>query len=160
MTEHITLRELESQDAPAMQELAEDTGVLEVNGTYYYSLMGRHFSNSGIIAEDDSGVCGYITGYRLEDQPNTLFVWQVGVATSHQGRGLGKEMLLELIERTRPTHVHATITPDNKASIGLFRSIAKHLGAESNFSKRPFLTSEDLGPDEKVEHLMKIGPIF
>ncbi len=77
MTEQITLRELDSQDAPAMQEVAEDTGVLEVNGTYYYSIMGRHFSNSGIIAEDNSGVCGYITGYRLEDQPDSLFVWQV-----------------------------------------------------------------------------------
>ena len=153
------LRSPLGQDASAMQSIARESGTLSVNDTYYYALMARHFAPTCLVAERDGRVCGYVTGYQIPEQQNTLFIWQVGVAEASQGRGLGKIMLCTLIDRNRAEFLEATITPDNHASLKLFKAIARQYGVKWHFSAAEFFSRSDLGPDEKVEHLMRIGPI-
>ncbi|AGF77599.1 diaminobutyrate acetyltransferase [Desulfocapsa sulfexigens DSM 10523] len=154
----ISFRSPTSYDATTMQLLAVDSKVLSVHDTYYYALMARHFEETCVIAECEGIPCGYVTAYIPPGQPDTLFIWQVGVARKFQGKGVGRSMLLSLLNAVRPDFLEATISPDNQASIGLFRSVAKFFAAEHTFSEKPFFTAEDLGAAEAVEHLMHIGP--
>ena len=154
----ISFRPPTGYDATTMQLLAMGSEVLSVHDTYYYALLARHFQKTCIIAECKGMPCGYVTAYSPPGQPDTLFVWQVGVARKFQGKGVGKSMLLALMNEVRPDFLEATISPDNQASIGLFRSVANVFAVEHTFSEKPFFTAEDLGAAEAVEHLMHIGP--
>ncbi|MCB2181902.1 MAG: diaminobutyrate acetyltransferase [Desulfobulbaceae bacterium] len=158
MDDQMIFRPSTSRDALAMHSLARDSQVLSVNSTYYYALMARHFQATCMVAESEGRVCGYVIGYCPPDQPDTLFVWQVGVAKPCQGKGLGKKLLIALIKARNPDFLEATIAPDNQPSINLFRSVARHFNVGCIFSETSYFSQEDLGTDEKAEHLMKIGP--
>lgn len=155
----LTLRGPIGSDGPAMQKVARASKVLSVHDTYYYALMANHFQRTCIIAECGKTVCGYVTGYIPPAQPDTLFIWQVGVAPGYQGKSIGKRMLSALLYTLRPTFLEATIVPANRASIALFRSVAVLFNANHTFSENPFLSREDLGPYEPAEHMMRIGPL-
>ncbi|ABW66772.1 diaminobutyrate acetyltransferase [Desulfosudis oleivorans] len=146
-------------DGPAMKRIAQETGVLSVNSTYYYALMARHFNNACMVARCGQTVCGYITGFFLPDRPDTLFVWQIGVSPEAQGKGLGKSLLVALAQQAEPEFIEATIDPDNTASIHVFQSAARHLDADWLFSDTPFFDKTDLGETEPPENRMRIGPI-
>ncbi len=159
MDEQILFRQPTSHDARAMRFLARDSQVLSVNSTYYYALMARHFQATCMVAEGAGGICAYVIGYCPPGRAETLFVWQVGVAGACQGKGLGKKLLIALIQKNNPDFAEATIAPDNQPSIRLFQSVARHFGADHTFSRTPFFSEEDLGAGEGAENLMQIGPL-
>lgn len=158
MTQQISLRLPVSQDAQAIRQLARDTLVLSVNSTYHYALMARMFNETSIIAQSSDTLCGYITAFRPPQQPDTVFVWQVGVAETCRGKGLGKKMLCTIIRNQQPIFVEASIASNNKASRNLFSSIARKFNADHVYNE-PFFTINDLGEREE-ELLFRIGPIF
>jgi L-2,4-diaminobutyric acid acetyltransferase len=101
-----------------------------------------HFADTCILAEMDGAPVGWISGYLLPDDPETLFVWQVAVAEDARGLGLASEMLDRLLSRADMAgvrHLKTTITRDNQASWSLFRSLAERHGAilsdEPHFKK-------------------------
>lgn len=158
MDDPICFRLPTSRDARAMRFLAQDSKVLSVNSTYYYSLMSRHFRDTCLVAESRGSICAYVTGYSPPGQADTLFVWQVGVGRQFQGQGLGKKLLSALVKSRKPDFLEATIALDNQASINLFRSVARDFGTGHTFSEDSFFNEEDLGAGDKAEHLMRIGP--
>ncbi|MDR9501307.1 MAG: diaminobutyrate acetyltransferase [Desulfurivibrionaceae bacterium] len=158
MDDQMLFRPPTSHDARAMRFLARDSQVLSVNSTYFYALMARHFSATCLVAEDAGGVCGYVIGYCPPEQPDTLFVWQVGVAKSCQGKGLGKRLLMALLKQAGPVFLEASIAPSNQASINLFRALARHFEVSHTFSEAPYFSAADLGEEEEAEHLMRLGP--
>ncbi len=159
MNNQLRFRQPNSGDAKGMRLLARESQVLSVNSTYFYALMARHFQATCMVAEgDEGGLCGYVIGYCPPEQPDTLFVWQIGVAKSCQGAGLGKRLLSSLLQQKQPAFLEATIAPGNQASINLFCSVARHFDVSHIFSEEPFFSEEDLGIDENAEHLMQMGP--
>ncbi len=158
MEEQIVICPPTSNKALEMKQIAKDSGVLSVNSTYFYALMARHFRATCQVALLHDQVCGYVIGYRPPEQPDTLFVWQVGVAVEFQGKGLGNKLLTALVDAARPDFLEATIAPSNKPSVNLFKSVARGFGTDHIFADHPFLGAVDLGPDEEAEHLMRIGP--
>lgn len=155
---HVIFRSPTSHDARAMRGLARDSQVLSVNSTYYYALMASHFRETCLVAECNSQICGYITGYCPPGQPETLFVWQVGVARAFQGQGVGKKMLIALLNAKQPKFLEATIGPENQASISLFQAVARYYNVDHRFSQTPFFAEEDLGDGDQAEYLMRVGP--
>lgn len=116
-----------------MWDLARDAG-LDLNSPYAYVLWADHFSETSVVAIDgdtDGSLVGYVTGFRLPDDPETLFVWQIAVAEQARGRGLGSTMLDELVAHTGVRALEATVTPDNEASAALFRAVAARHGTEA-----------------------------
>lgn len=158
MALQISLRLPVSRDALAMRQLARDSQVLSVNSTYHYALMARMFSETSIIAQDRDILCGYITAFCPPQQPDTVFVWQVGVMERFQGKGLGKKMLSTIIKKQQPVFVEASIALSNKASQNLFSSIARQFSADHIYNQA-FFTRNDLGKLEEEEILFRIGPI-
>lgn len=138
--------------------LASESKVLDVNSKYAYLLWCRDFAETTTVARLGERVLGFITGYRRPDEPRTLLVWQVAVDGSARGQGLAGRMLDSLFDQVDGVdHLETTITPDNSASIALFRAFARRRGA-------PVRTSELFGPDllggdHQPEDLYRIGPI-
>ncbi|MGV0794000.1 diaminobutyrate acetyltransferase [Mycolicibacterium sp. XJ1819] len=159
------LRRPQGSDALAMHRLADATRTLDLNSTYAYLLWATDFADTSIIAEADGEPVGFITGYHPPTRPEVLFVWQVAVSPSAQGKGLGSAMLDGLVTRVRadrrghPVTVEATVAPSNEQSRALFGGFARRHGV-------PITEHEHFGADlldadgnHEDEPILRIGPI-
>ena len=133
---------------------------LEPNSIYCNLLQCSHFADTAVAVFDGEDLVGFVSGYLEPNQPDTLFVWQVVIAEAARGKGLAKRMLRELLAReacSEVRYIETTITPDNDASWGLFRSLARELNTELN-SKVHFERAVHFGGEHDDEHLLVIGP--
>jgi diaminobutyrate-2-oxoglutarate transaminase len=85
-----------------------------------------------VVAEIDGEIVGWISGYLLPSDEETLFIWQVAVHEDARGFGLGHRMIRAILSRRECHGVHrvqTTITADNAASWALFSKFADRMGA-------------------------------
>lgn len=155
------IRATDVRDGAKLWQLVRDSEALELNSEYFYVLMSAHFSDTCRIAEDDEGrPAGFVVGHRPPSQPDTVFVWQVGVADHARRQGLAGRLLDDLVDGLAASGVRwleATVTPDNEASGALFRGFARRRDVPCDV--RPFLTSDLFFGDHEPEELFRIGPI-
>ena len=149
-----------ASDGADIYRLVRDGGTLELNSAYAYLLAGAHFGGTSVIARDGASLCGFVWAYLVPQRQDTLFVWQIGVAENSRGTGLGYTLLQEALSHPacrRVTHLEATVTPSNEASMALFRGFGRRLDA-------PVATSTAFGtdlfpdPSHEAEMLVRIGP--
>ena len=147
-------------DGGALWNLVCETPGLEANTAYFYLLFARDFAATCRVAEEDGVARGLLIGYRRPEEPSTYFVWQVGVHPDVQRGGLARRMIDDILDGSDPpiTHVEATVTPDNAASRGYFRSLARRRGAECTVT--PLFLPEHFRPqNHEAEELFRIGPL-
>ncbi len=126
------LRKPTAADGARIWSLVKSCKPLDENSMYCNLIQAEHFSDTCVVAELDGEIIGWISGHLIPAKQE-LFVWQVAVGEKARGLGLGKKMLFELIERDvcdDITHLKTTITEDNDASWGLFKSFTRALGGE------------------------------
>lgn len=143
-------------DGAAVWSLVKRCGGLDLNSPYAYLMACQNWSETCVLAADDSGPVGVVVAYRLTARPGVLFIWQVGVAPEHWGQGLGRAMLLWLIDRTAPSWLEATVTPGNAASRALFSGLARDL--KVGVVTSPWLSAADFPDAHEGEDLFRIGP--
>ncbi|MDO6587467.1 diaminobutyrate acetyltransferase [Salipiger sp. 1_MG-2023] len=153
----LTLRKPEKTDGAAIWELVRACKPLDENSMYCNLVQAEHFRDTCVVAELDGEVVGWISGHMIPNE-DTFFVWQVAVGAQARGLGLGKQMLLHLVNRDETTEARAlktTITQDNDASWGLFRSFARTVGGE--LSDAPHYHKDDhFGGHHDTEHLVTV----
>ena len=156
----IVYRPPRKEDGADVWRLIQSCEPLDENSLYCNLLQCDHFGDTCIAAErtSDGALVGWVSAYLLPDEDNTLFVWQVAVDKSVQGMGVGKKLLAALLDREACENVQAlktTITSDNKASWGLFSSLARKRGGE--LSHEPYFR-KDAHFDGKhaTEHMVTI----
>lgn len=126
-TASLIFRKPSKQDGAAMWQLVRDSGGLDLNSSYAYLMMADIFPDTCAVACMDDKLAGFIIGYRKPQQPETLFIWQIGVDASCRGHGVGRKLLEELLQREENAavrFVEATVSPDNIASRALFLGLA------------------------------------
>lgn len=127
----VEFREPRIADGTRMWEITRDSQVLDVNSSYAYVLWCRDFAHTSIVATVDGRVSGFVTGYRRQDRPDTLMVWQVATDAAQRGLGIAGRMLGGLLDRLADEGVNrleTTISPDNTASQALFTGVARRRG--------------------------------
>lgn len=147
--------------AVQIRELVETSEVLELNSLYAYLLVCTHFAETSLVAESDTGLAGFVAAYRTPPAPETVFVWQVGVARELRGQGLGARLLDTLWQQPAcrgVRYVEATVAPSNVASRKLFTAFARSRGA--GLEVTPHFSTEHFAPfDHEEEELYRIGPL-
>lgn len=158
--DNIVMRSPEAGDGARIYQFVKECPPLEVNTLYAYLLLATHFSGTCVVAEDESGMLGFVVGYRLPESPDTLFVWQIAVGARARGTGMGKKLLQHLVERRTPEPVRfleATVATSNTASQRLFRGFAKSKSVPCE--EQPYFEPEHFGGDEhEAEALFHLGP--
>ena len=151
------LRKPLATDGAAIWELVKSCKPLDENSMYCNLVQADHFKDTCVVAELDGEVVGWISGHMIPSE-DALFVWQVAVGEKARGMGLGKSMLLELIERDAcddATSLKTTITRDNVASWALFRGFARTIGG--TLSDEPhFKRDTHFEGRHDTEHLVSI----
>lgn len=157
-TETLVLRHPTVGDGAHLWQLARDGGGLDLNTPYAYLLLADQFGATSLVAEEGGHLAGFVAGLPLPQQPGSLFVWQIGVAPSHRGRGLGRRMLHELLRRSGAHYLEASVTPSNTASQRLFRGVARDLDVACH--ERAWLEPEHFPtPGHEPEVRFCIGPL-
>lgn len=149
-------RQPEVADGLRMWEIARDTGVLDENSTYAYTLWAKEFAGTSVVAEVQGRVVGFVTGFIRPSEADTIFVWQVGVDADQRGKKLAARMLHDILDRldSQVVRLRTTISPDNEASQKLFASVARDRGME--FVREDYLQAADLGEGHEPEDLYSI----
>jgi len=167
----ITVGTPDIDDGVRMHQLAAESKVLDVNSRYAYLLWCRDFAATSVIARmavggadgeaGDDEVVGFVTGYRRPDQPRTLMIWQVAVSQLARGQGLAARMLDavfdQAVEQEPTDHLETTITPDNDASIALFKGFANR--RDAGLERIELFDKTLLGSGHLPEQRYRIGPI-
>lgn len=158
----ITFRQPSKKDGYAIQQLIADCPPLDLNSTYTYLLLAEHFPATCILGQlPDGQIAGFVSAYLHPDKPDTLFVWQVAVHRVARGNGLGKRMIVQLLQRTPTMQVRfleTTVGPDNAASRSMFAAVAKEMHAQ--VSESALFEPHMFGPDgHDDERLIRIGPL-
>ncbi|GAC54148.1 MULTISPECIES: diaminobutyrate acetyltransferase [Gordonia] len=146
-------------DGTRLWEIASDSKVLDVNSSYSYVLWCHDFAQTSIIAEVDGRPVGFVTGYRRQNDPSTLMVWQVAVDDSMRGHGIAGSMLHHLFDRVNRlgmVAMHTTISPDNIPSQRLFESVAKARGLR--FERRDLFAANAFPDSHEPEDLYMLEP--
>jgi L-2,4-diaminobutyric acid acetyltransferase len=151
-------------DGASVFRLIDQCPPLDTNSMYCNLLQCTHFADTSVAAfhTDASGeeLVGFISGYLIPARKDTLFIWQVAVNESARGVGLAGSMLKHILDRPQCSHVtylETTITESNKASWGLFKSLANKLGTGLEKSVE-FDRDTHLAGEHDTEFLARIGP--
>ena len=159
-TKEFVLRKPEVSDGAKIFALVEACKPLDRNSVYSYLLLCHHFADTCIVAELDGEIVAFLSGYRPPDREGVFFVWQVAVDTRMRGRGLGKLLLQEVLQRPAVINcnfLETTITPSNDASQRLFTTLARDLKARCTVAS--CFSTEHFGQENhEAEHLFRIGP--
>lgn len=159
-TSAITFRKPEKGDGYRLHQLVAQCPPLDANSVYCNLLQCTHFADTGVAAELDGDLVGFISGYIPPQQSDSVFVWQVAVHEKGRGQGLAKKMLKEIVNREAcrdVRYMETTITEDNDASWALFRSFARDMGAELSYHEH-FEKEQHFGGEHDSEFLLRIGP--
>lgn len=156
----ISFRAARPADGAALWRVVRAAGALEVNSPYFYVLFATDFGDTCLIAERDDEAVGCVVGYRRPREPDTAFVWQIGVLPSQRGRGLGLRMLEAWMDLpvNRPCRwLAATVADDNPASQALFRRFARERGVQCEVL--PHFTVDLFPVEHPPEPMYRIGPL-
>lgn len=144
-----------------MWRLARDSESLDLNPPYAYLLCCHHFCDTSVVARFGGEVVGFLTGFREQRSPDTVFFWQLAVDDSQRGTGLARAMIDALATRVLEQgarYVTLSVTPDNKASNAVFQSFAERWNAQLTlsrlFEKSDFPSDSEHEPEEHY----RIGP--
>ena len=157
--ERLEMRAPAATDGADAYRLVHEHGGLDRNSAYAYVLGFDEFGATSLIARDQvAGVlAGFILGLSPPRRPESLFVWQIGVAPDYRGTGLGGRMLDALVQRVGPRFLEATVTPSNAASHALFRAFARRHGVEA--ALHPAYAAHDFPGGHEAEDRYRIGPL-
>jgi len=153
-----TFREPTPADGPEIWELIQACKPLDENSMYCNLIQCDHFRDTCVVAELDGRIVGWISAYRLPDDAEALFVWQVAVSKDARGMGLDGRMLQALVRRgvcKDITRMQTTITRDNEASWAMFRSFANRQGGELE-AEAHFTRDTHFQGQQATEHMVTI----
>lgn len=158
----LIIRKPEDVDGFDVHNLIASCPPLDRNSMYCNLLQCKHFSNTSVIALDEHNqeVLGFISAYIKPSQTDTLFVWQVAVSENARGKGLAKQMLLNILARDSHhtlSYIETSITDKNLGSWALFISLAKELHTELARSEL-FAKELHFKGVHDTENLVRIGP--
>lgn len=147
-------------DGTTLWRLVQTAGTLELNSQYFYLLLATDFGDTCLVAEHHGQAVGMVIGYHPPREPDTAFVWQVGVLPEYQGQGLGVRLLQAWLQLPANRHcqwVTATVADDNTASQALFKKLARV--RQTGCVVQPHFTPDLFAHAHPAEPLFCIGPL-
>ena len=148
------------EDGQKLWHLVKESGTLDLNSAYCYLMLCEYFRNTCMAAWINDRIVGFVSGYLLPEANDTLFVWQVTVAHEVRGRGIGKQLIMNLLNSEtgkKVRRIQATVSPSNTASNSLFSSVAEELKTSLRITEG-FGSNIFPGGDHEREDLLTIGP--
>lgn len=134
------IRKATQEDFLSVHQFTAGCPPLENYPEHVYKIILRYFGDYCFIAEENSQIIGFAMGIVPQTSPGTYFLWDIGVAPSYQGQGIGGKLVREVeneMKKLKFERIEVTIDPVNLPSKKLFEKIGYQ-----NISKRVGKTIE------------------
>lgn len=131
-TDAVTIGAPKSEDGAAVHDLIAACPPLDTNSLYMNLIQTTHFAETCALAREDGDVIGWVSGHIPPEELDVFFLWQVAIGEKARGKRIPKRLVADIFSRPSTKDVRylkTTITPDNEASWGLFKSLARWLEA-------------------------------
>lgn len=159
-TDAVTIEAPKSEDGAAVHDLIAACPPLDTNSLYMNLIQTTHFAETCALAREDGEVIGWVSGHIPPEEPEVFFLWQVAIGEKARGKRIPKRLVADIFSRPSCKDVRylkTTITPDNEASWGLFKSLARWLDAP--LQESPFFDEDKhFKGRHDSEILVTIGP--
>lgn len=159
-TDAVTIEAPQSEDGAAVHDLIAACPPLDTNSLYMNLIQTTHFADTCALAREDGEVIGWVSGHIPPEEPEVFFLWQVAIGEKARGKRIPKRLVADIFSRPSCKDVRylkTTITPDNEASWGLFKSLARWLDAP--LQESPFFDEDKhFKGRHDSEILVTIGP--
>jgi L-2,4-diaminobutyric acid acetyltransferase len=159
-TDAVTIEAPKSEDGAAVHDLIAACPPLDTNSLYMNLIQTTHFAETCALAREDGEVIGWVSGHIPPEEPEVFFLWQVAIGEKARGKRVPKRLVADIFSRPSCKDVRylkTTITPDNEASWGLFKSLARWLDAP--LQESPFFDEDKhFKGRHDSEILVTIGP--
>ncbi|MCG7601217.1 diaminobutyrate acetyltransferase [Halomonas sp. McH1-25] len=158
----VTIRQPTLEDSASLHDLVRRIPPLAENSVYCNLLHCTHFAETCAVAETQGELVAFVTGYLHPKQPDTYFLWQIGVHEHGRGQKLPVRMIQHILARPVCHYVatlEATVSTTNSASRAMFESLARAEGAHLD-RYRGYYPPEVFGADNTLaEDLLRIHPL-
>jgi L-2,4-diaminobutyric acid acetyltransferase len=161
MNSSFLLRKPDKNDSKEIFQLIKSVGTLDLNSQYLYLLQTTHFQNTCSVAIYNEKIVGFVSGYIIPDDKETLFIWQVAVSNEVRGQNLAMKIILDIFNKNNTSnnikYILSTVSPSNKASQRVFEKIANKLNTK--IENKTLFSIDDFfdAHEEEIQYL--IGPI-
>lgn len=121
----LCIRQAHENEFLKVHDLISKVNTLESYPEHFFKIMLRYFQNTFFVAEKNDSIIGACWGFTSQTDKDTCFLWQIGVMSSYQGKGIGRKLLESFegsLEKRGASRIELTIAPDNLASQKLFKS--------------------------------------
>lgn len=120
------IRKATQEDFLSVHQFTAGCPPLENYPEHVYKIILRYFGDFCFIAEENNQIIGFAMGIIPQTFPGTYFLWDIGVAPSYQGQGIGGKLVRELENEMRKLkfeRIEVTIDPVNLPSKKLFEKM-------------------------------------
>ena len=127
------IRPIGESDVGSLRLLSQACPPLGLHTAFTYWVVAHFYCDYSFIAFDKNNEpAGYVICITKRDEPDLVYLWQIGVLPEHRRDKLAQELLETLYEKrikaSGITRLQVTITEENKPSNQLFRSFAERHG--------------------------------
>lgn len=130
------IRKTVQEDFLEVHRFTAECPPMENYPEHVYKIILRYFGDCCFVAEENEMLIGFAMGIVPQRFPGTYFLWQIGIAPSYQGQGIGGKLVREIENELKNTgfgRIELTIDPVNLPSRKLFekmgyRNISKSVG--------------------------------
>jgi L-2,4-diaminobutyric acid acetyltransferase len=122
----LRIRKATQEDFLSVNQFTAGCPPLENYPEHVYKIILRYFGDYCFIAEENSQIIGFAMGIIPQTFPGTYFLWDIGVAQSYQGQGIGGKLVREVENEMRKLkfkRIEVTIDPVNLPSRKLFEKM-------------------------------------
>lgn len=162
MTREFSFDMPREEDGQEIWKLVKESQVLDLNSAYSYLMLCKYFPETCVIAKSAGRIVGFVSAFKIPDNPEVLFVWQLAVDADFRRYGLAINMLKHLIARPKCSEIRyleITVTPSNNAAYALYYKLADelHTVCEESICFPSWLFP---GAQHEDEIMLRIGPLI
>lgn len=120
------IRKATQEDFLRVHQFTAGCPPMENYPEHVYKIILRYFGDYCFIAEENGQIMGFAMGIVPQSFPGTFFLWEVGVAPSYQGQGIGGKLVREVeneLGKLGFKRIEVTIDPVNLPSQKLFKKM-------------------------------------
>lgn len=120
------IRKATQEDFLKVHQFTAGCPPMENYPEHVYKIILRYFGDCCFVAEENGQIIGFAMGIVPQSFPGTFFLWEIGVAPSYQGQGIGRKLVREVETELRKLEfkrIEVTIDPVNLPSQKLFEKM-------------------------------------
>jgi L-2,4-diaminobutyric acid acetyltransferase len=121
------IRNCRETDVDEIRKFVKHSKPLDLHTVFTYWTLFKYFGDTCFVLEKEGRIIGFISGLLCSNQPDTLYLWQIGIDPDYRGNRYAEILIKRVVAAARAKGckgLQITIAPENRSSYRLFSRFA------------------------------------